>query len=107
MGKRRTYVRTTPSSWSGQRRSFPTKIRDAILNRDRICVTCGQQPSVIADHKRAHAECRALGIEPDTMDNGQGLCQPCSDEKTEREKREGRARVRYVKRAEPHPGIRT
>ena len=93
------------TSWSGQRRSFPYQMRTKILARDPICVTCGINPSVIADHKTSHADCLRLGIEPDTLDNGQGMCQPCHDTKTKQEQRAGRARRSNKRPAPLHPGL--
>ncbi len=98
-------MKTQMTSWSRQRRSFPDRMRAKIITRDPICMTCGVNLSVIADHKMSHADCLRLGLDPDTLDNGQGLCQPCHDIKTKQEQRAGRAR-RSTKRPAPrHPGL--
>jgi 5-methylcytosine-specific restriction protein A len=62
------------------------KIRARILDRDPLCVICKAQgrtvPSKICDHKISLAN---GGTDAD--DNLQGLCKPCSDAKTEAERR--------------------
>lgn len=85
------------TSWSGDRRSFPTRIRLAVIRRDPICRCAGcpdcgppcTEPSTIADHKIPHAE----GGD-DTIANGQGMCDPCHGHKTRAEIARGRARPR-------------
>lgn len=91
------------SSWSGQRRAFPEAMRRAILARDPICRDCRQQPATEADHITSHAECLRRGINPDTLDNGQGLCHDCHAAKTRREQRHGKARLTAPKRTPKHP----
>jgi 5-methylcytosine-specific restriction protein A len=96
----------TNSSWSGQRRSFPTAMRTAILRMYPVCVACGRAPSTVADHVVNHAECIRRGINPDTIANGQGMCSPCHDVKTKAEARAGRARQPRERRPpEKHPGL--
>lgn len=92
------------TSWSGQRRSFPTAMRNAILARDPVCVACHEAPSVVADHRRAYVVCLRAGIDPDSMENGQGMCGPCHDAKTRAEQRAGLARVAKRRPPERHPG---
>lgn len=96
---------TTPptTSWSGNRNSFPTPMRQAILARDPICRACGQRPATEADHIINHAECTRRGINPDTLDNGQGLCRGCHWTKTKREQRQGKARLATPRRVARHP----
>jgi 5-methylcytosine-specific restriction endonuclease McrA len=100
----------TATSWSGDRRSFPTRLRLAILHRDPICRCTGcrhhtgrcTSPSTIADHIVPIAEGGA-----DDPSNGQGLCAPCHDLKTRAEMARGRARTSKASRLrtpEPHPG---
>lgn len=94
----------TNTSWSGQRRSFPTAMRRRILNRDPICKACGTEPSTIADHVLNHATCLRLGINPDTEDNGQGLCDDCHRVKTRVEQQAGTAlRTRGTQGGTPSP----
>lgn len=99
------------TSWSGQRRSFPTASRLAILRRDPTCRCAGcphctpngcNRPSTIADHILNHAACQRAGIDPDTLDNGQGLCGGCHDVKTRAEQVAGRARLK-PRRTPRHP----
>lgn len=60
------------------------KIRERILERDPVCVICLAKGIVtetkIVDHVLSLAE---GGTDDD--DNLQGLCKPCSDQKTEEE----------------------
>ncbi|WP_169923725.1 HNH endonuclease signature motif containing protein [Propionicimonas paludicola] len=102
--------RTT--SWSGRRNSYPKPIRAKILRRDPTCQCPGcpnctpngcTQPSTIADHRIPHAECLRQGINPDTLDNGQGLCSPCHDHKTRGEQQAGRERLKGHRGPKPHP----
>lgn len=78
-------------------------MRRAILRRDPVCVACGVAASTVADHVRSHAECLRAGIEPDTLDNGQGMCATCHDLKTRREQRIGLNAWRRP--TEKHPGL--
>lgn len=89
-------------AWNGgRRREFPRWMKAAILRRDPVCKICHERPSVIADHRQPVAEGG-----PDLMINGQGLCVPCHDRKTEAEKARGRARASGKRKPEPHPGYR-
>ena len=95
------------TSWSGQRRAFPTRMRAQILHLFPVCVACGLAPSTVADHILSHADCIRAGIHPDTISNGQGMCAPCHAVKTKAEARAGRARQPRAKRSpEQHPGLR-
>lgn len=94
---------TRETSWSGERRAFPAAMRRAILDRDPTCRACGTSASTEADHIISHAECLRRGIEPDTLDNGQGLCRSCHWAKTKREQRQGKARLKVPKRVPRHP----
>lgn len=102
---RRVY--TTPSSWSGDRRSFPDKIRRAILTRDPVCSTPGcAAPSTIADHIVNHTQAKRLGWTVEQyhhIDNGQGMCRRHHDAKTRQEQAAGRRTRR--REPEPHPGM--
>lgn len=99
-------------SWSGERRGFPRAVRAAILKRDRVCrcsgcvcctpAGCGER-SVEADHRTPFVVCRRAGVDPDTIDNGQGLCVACHAEKTRGEQREGRERMRGRRTPRLHP----
>lgn len=100
------------TSWNGQRNSYPRKMRAAILHRDPVCQcpscpNCGPNgctnPSTEADHKTSHAECIRAGTNPDTIDNGQGLCAACHKHKTQQEQQRGKARLRGRRPARPHP----
>jgi 5-methylcytosine-specific restriction enzyme A len=94
------------TSWSGQRRAFPTRMRTAILRLYPVCCACGRARSTVADHIISHADCIRAGINPDTISNGQGLCGTCHDVKTKAEARAGRARQPRAKRPpEKHPGL--
>ena len=96
--------RTT--SWSGQRSSFPKPIRRAILQRaggrcqhiDPDTGTRCPAPATVADHIVPHAEGG-----PDTLANGQALCDPHHDAKTRTEQARGRARRSARRAPEPHP----
>lgn len=111
---------TTPSgSWSGTRRSFPTRTRRRILHRDPTCKIAIDgictEVSTIADH--------IIGVEdalaadwalPDIHDeaNGQGVCSPCHRVKTAAEQQRGRQRAtqqqqRSKRATEQHPGLLT
>lgn len=94
------------TSWSGDRTSFPSATRRAILRRDPTCVLCGQRPSTIADHEPNYVELRRAGVaDPHAIEFGQGVCEQCHDVKTRDEQARGCNRWRLP--AEPHPGLRT
>ncbi|WP_408629878.1 HNH endonuclease [Amycolatopsis aidingensis] len=87
------------------RRAFPTAARARILQRDPTCQTCGLRPSVIADHITPVAEGGS-----DDESNGQGLCRPCHDTKTQAERQRGhtrwnQTRPRQQRKPEQHPGL--
>lgn len=105
------------TSWNGQRRSFPAKIRRRILARDKTCQL--QYPGVctgtpeIADHIVGWADATAAGWDPRDIDdpaNGQASCRPCSDTKLKAEQQRGRARAAAARPkqrpTEPHPGLK-
>lgn len=95
------------TSWSGQRRSFPTATRQRILARaGGRCewVTDGVRcanPGTIADHIVPHAEGGT-----DHESNGQALCPAHHDAKTRVEQARGRARRSRYRPPQQHPGIR-
>lgn len=92
------------TSWSGDRRGFPDRIRAAILARDPICVICGDNPSTIADHEPSYAELRRMGVsDPHSIEYGQGVCDQCHEVKTRAEQQRGRDRWRL--KPEAHPGL--
>lgn len=87
--------------WSGGRSGFTAAQRQAILERDPVCRSCGRKPSVVADHVRNLAEGGT-----NTLSNGAGICQACSDRKTQAEAARGRARRGSRTRpTERHPGL--
>lgn len=88
--------RATPTPWSGDRRSFPTKMRARTPRRDPICVECHARPSTIADPIIPVAEGGT-----DTIDNGQGMCEPCHDTKSKKE----RERARQSHRPSTHTSV--
>lgn len=91
----------TATSWSGQRRSFPDKTRRRILRRDPICVACNTNPAEIVDHIVPVAEGGT-----DAATNGQGMCRPCHDLKSEQERERGRdRRPKRQRPAGSHPGL--
>ncbi|MCL1922796.1 MAG: HNH endonuclease [Propionibacteriaceae bacterium] len=90
------------TSWSGNRTAFPTTLRKQILYRDQRCQHCGYAEATIADHIIPYTECIRQGINPHTLDNGQGLCKPCHDTKTQYEIRAGKTRMK-PKRTYTHP----
>lgn len=103
---------TTPTSWSGQRRSFPTAVAQRIIRRDKVCQGCGSKGPLQADHIVPHAEATLLGwtqAEIDSESNGQALCIPCHEAKSARERARGLARAAARRRDErarrPHPGL--
>lgn len=57
--------------------------RNAVLNRDPICVLCGIAQSTVADHyPRSRKELTDLHMDPNDPDNGRGLCKTCHDRET-------------------------
>lgn len=100
------------TSWSGRRRSWPTAMRTQILRAHPTCQCPGcpactpngcDNPSTVADHKTPHAECLRAQIDPDTLDNAQGLCEGCHNHKTAREQAAGRHRLRGLRAPRQHP----
>ena len=57
--------------------------RNAVLQRDPICVTCGLRESTVADHyPRSRKELLEQGDNPNEPTFGRGLCKPCHDVET-------------------------
>ena len=57
--------------------------RNAVLERDPICVLCGTRFSTVADHHpRSRKELLHLGLDPNDPQYGRGLCKPCHDSST-------------------------
>ena len=103
----------TTTSWSGQRRSYPTATRHRILQRHPTCQCPGctachtpcRRPSTIADHNPNHATLLRAGLDPDDEQYGQGMCGQCHNVKTAQERATGRTTTRRT--PEQHPGIIT
>jgi 5-methylcytosine-specific restriction endonuclease McrA len=94
-------------AWDRPRKlAFPPAVRRAILKRDKWCAHCGERRATQADHIKPVAEGGG-----NTIENGQGLCDPCHDAKTAAEARRGYRRWNTEKRpmqrhpGERHPGI--
>ncbi len=66
--------------WTNRDGSFG--IRRNVLQRDPICKICIRTPSTVADHIIPHKGVWTLFVD---MNNLQGLCKPCHDEKTMRD----------------------
>lgn len=101
---------STPTSWSGQRRSFPTAVAQRIIRRDKTCRGCGSGGPLQADHIVNHAQAIRLGwtqAEIDDESNGQALCGDCHDQKSKQEQAVGLAiwRARVAPKTRPHPGL--
>lgn len=54
-------------------------LRQLVLHRDPICKKCGRRASAVADHIKDHKGDPKLFFD---LNNLQGLCKPCHDEKT-------------------------
>ena len=93
------------TSWSGQRRSFPTHIRDFIMKRDGwTCQIKGPNclgKATEADHRINHASGGS-----DDASNGQAVCKPCHDAKTQQERMRGQQRRSRKRPGMQHPGMR-
>jgi 5-methylcytosine-specific restriction protein A len=52
--------------------------RRVVLQRDPICVACGEYASTHADHyPKTRRQLARLGLDPDDPQYGRGLCQSC------------------------------
>lgn len=93
------------TSWSGQRRSFPSAVRKQIMDRDKWrCQIKGPTclgKATQADHRINHAEGGS-----DDAANGQAVCGPCHDIKTQQERTRGRAKHSRKRQPPAHPGMR-
>lgn len=92
------------TSWSGSRRSFPTGVRQQIMERDgwRCQIngpTCNGKATQ-ADHRIPHAEGGS-----DDIANGQAVCAACHDVKTRQERMRGVAKRSRKRRPMQHPGL--
>lgn len=57
--------------------------RAAVIQRDPICVACGQAFSTVADHyPRDRRTLVDLGMNPNDPKHGRGLCAPCHNKHT-------------------------
>jgi 5-methylcytosine-specific restriction protein A len=93
------------TSWSGNRRSFPTAVRKQIMDRDNWqCQIKGPTclgKATEADHRINHAEGGT-----DDASNGQAVCTACHDAKTKQERQRGLAKRSRYRGAMRHPGMR-
>lgn len=99
---------STPTSWSGTRRSFPTATAQRILRRDKTCRGCGSSGPLQADHIVNHAEALLFGWtqeQIDHEDNGQALCHDCHAKKSQAEQLRGVRRHHAPKPKPLHPGV--
>ena len=56
--------------------------RNAVLDRDPICVVCNLAPSVVADHHPVErVDLIAQGLDPNDAQYGRGCCKACHDQK--------------------------
>jgi 5-methylcytosine-specific restriction protein A len=60
----------------------PNGLRITVLARDPVCKVCNRNPSTIADHIRPHRGNFDLFC---SLDNLQGICEACHNEKSARE----------------------
>ena len=89
------------TSWDGTRRAFPTRVRRLILERDPVCVVCGDAPSTIADHHPSYADLERAGVrDPHAPRFGRGVCAPCHDVLTREQQRDGLQRM-HARRVHP------
>ena len=59
------------------------RFRDAVLDRDPICVGCSRAQSTVADHyPRSRRELEESGLDPNDPEYGRGLCAPCHNAAT-------------------------
>ena len=93
------------TSWSGNRRSFPTAVRKQIMDRDNWqCQIKGPTclgKATEADHRINHAEGGT-----DDASNGQAVCSECHEAKTRQERSRGLQRRSRWRKNAPHPGLR-
>ena len=61
------------------------RFRDAVLDRDPICVLCDQRQATVADHHpHSRRQLIEAGLDPNDPIYGRGLCKPCHDSETTR-----------------------
>lgn len=93
------------TSWSGERRSFPTAVRKQIMDRDNWqCQIKGPNclgVATEADHRINHASGGS-----DDASNGQAVCKPCHDAKTRQERFRGQEKRSRKRPKMQHPGMR-
>ena len=87
--RRKAQQRTDATRPSAARRGYGrahrNRFRPAVLTRHPICVECGEQPSVHADHwPLTRTELIRRGLDPNDPRYGRGLCGPCHSSKTAR-----------------------
>lgn len=92
------------TSWSGNRRSFPTAVRKQIMVRDNWQCQI-QGPNCLgnateADHRINHASGGS-----DDASNGQAVCKPCHDAKTQGERLKGQQKRSRKRPTMQHPGL--
>lgn len=90
-------------AWKSRADGFSSSQKREILSRDRVCALCGLTKATEADHIVSVVESRIQGLNPNALDNGQGLCVECHKAKTNRESAAGRRRTLAKLR---HPGAR-
>jgi len=93
------------TSWSGNRRSFPTAVRQQIMDRDnwRCQIKSGGclGKATQADHIRPWAEGGT-----DDASNGQAVCTACHDKKTGVERQRGMQKRSRKRQPMTHPGLK-
>lgn len=92
------------TSWSGQRRSFPSQVRKQIMDRDKWrCQIKGPNclgKATQADHRTPWAEGGT-----DDVGNGQAVCKPCHEAKTQDERLRGMQKRSRKREPMRHPGL--
>ena len=59
--------------------------RATVLERDPVCVLCGEQPSTVADHyPLSRRELVLRRLDPNDPNHGRGLCASCHGTETAR-----------------------
>jgi 5-methylcytosine-specific restriction protein A len=57
--------------------------REAVLDRDPVCVLCDKRFSTVADHfPYSRRQLIEAGLNPDDPQYGRGLCTPCHSQET-------------------------
>jgi 5-methylcytosine-specific restriction protein A len=76
-------LRRGTSTQRGYGKRHRDVFRVGVLERDPICVACGEEPATVADHYPfTRRQLVTAGLDPNDPIHGRGLCESCHNRHT-------------------------